>query len=449
MIHSRLFTPPRGATGARAADTVPAASSRSAESLLVVCVFVLMAVNIWFTSGGEGDAGDLQSSIPDQIVWCIVYFGAAVGLFRCRENLGDLVRGSLSIVALMLLASVSTMWSTNPSMTFKSAIALWGTSAFGYYIVSRFRLKEFVDILGVTCFVIAILSLLAVVLVPSIGVMHVAYPGAWRGIFNHKNHLGEFAVLSLLTFGTIIFSRSWPLRVAIVGAAFSLVLLVGSQDVSALVVCVIVLLAAALTALYLRGSRGLRFMRLALGVLALVIIGQGLLASGVDNQVLLNAVGRNETLTGRTTLLWPGVVQAISNRPWLGYGYNAFWLPNGDWNYFIGFNPTHAHNGLLQVCLDVGVLGATVAVLVILIALRRGVASLHRSLAECCAWPLLVVIYFVSVNLTESNLARYNNFDWVVFVVAFLYASQAAKNFPSGRTRESWVNGGLPDTGSS
>jgi exopolysaccharide production protein ExoQ len=418
--------------GARASDTVPAASSRSAESLFVVCVFVLMAVNIWFTSGGQGDAGDIQSSIPDQIVWCIVYLGAAVGLFRCREKVGDLVRGSLPIVALMVLASVSTMWSTNPSMTFKSAIALWGTSAFGYYIVNRFGLKEFVDILGVTCYVIAILSLLAIVFVPSIGVMHDPYPGAWRGIFIHKNHFGEFTVLSLLTFGTIIFSRSWPLRVAIVGASLSLALLVGSQDVSALVVCVTVLVAAALTSLYLRGSRGLRFMRLALGVSLLLIIGLGLLASGVDSQVLLNAVGRNETLTGRTTLLWPGVVQAISNRPWLGYGYGAFWLPNGDWNYFIGFNPFHAHNGYLQACLDVGVLGASIGVLTILIALRRGVASLHRGTAQCSAWPLLAVIYFIAVNLAESSLEKYNDFNWVLFVVAFLYASEAAKKLPSG-----------------
>ena len=161
----------------------------------------------------------------------------------------------------------------------------------------------------------------------------------------------------------------------------------------------------------------------------LFVIWLGLLASGVDSQVLLNAVGRNETLTGRTTLLWPGVVQAIYTRPWLGYGYNAFWLPDGDWNYFIGFNPSHAHNGFLQVCLDVGVLGASIAVLAILIALRRGVASLHRSIAQCSAWPLLAVIYFIAVNLTESNLEEYNNFNWVVFVVAFLYASQAAKYF--------------------
>jgi exopolysaccharide production protein ExoQ len=427
MIHSQSFTPPKGGIGARVSDEVPGASSRAAESLFVVCVFVLMAVNIWFTSGGQGAAGDVQSSIPDQVVWCMVYLVSAVVLFRCREKVGDLVRGSVPIVALMALASASTMWSTDPNMTFKSAIALWGTSAFSYYVVSRFRLKEFVDILGVTSFVIVILSLLAVVLLPSIGVMHVAYPGAWRGIFNHKNNLGEFAVFSLLTFGTIIFSRSWRPRVAIVGASLSLALLVGSQDVSALVVCAVLLVAAVLTAFYLRGSPGLRFMRLALGVSALLVIAVALLASGVDSQVLLNTLGRDETLTGRTTLLWPGVLQAISNRPWLGYGYNTFWLPNGDWNYFVGFNPTHAHNGFLQICLDVGILGAAVAALAILGALRRGVASLHWSLEQCSAWPLLAVIYFIVVNLTESNLARYNNFDWVVFVVAFLYASQAAK----------------------
>ena len=435
MIYAESVRPPKRA-GTRVSDTVPSVLPRSGESWLIVCVFVLMAVSVWF-SGNEGSTDLLRGSLQEQVVWGIAYFGAAIGLLRCRESLGGLIRSSLPVIAIILLASLSTIWSTDPSITLKRAIGLLGTSAFAYYIAGRFKLTEFVGILGVTCYGIAILSFLAIVLVPSIGVMHDSYAGAWRGIFIDKNVLGEFMALSLLTFGVVIFSKLWPRRLAVIGAALSLALLVGSQSVSPLIICAVLLIAIALTVLYRRGSHG-RLIALALGV-SLFLIGLSALAGGLDGQFILNALGRNDTLTGRTDL-WPQVVQAISNRPWLGYGYSAFWLPNGDFTYFISPNwtPNQSHNGYLEACLDVGVVGASTAVLAILVALRRGVASLDRHLASCYAWPLLAVIYFLAVNLTESSIAKYNNFNWIIFVVAFLYASQAAgKRQNEGRVRVS------------
>ena len=432
MIYSGLASPPKGATGIRALDTTSPRPSRSSESLFVVCVFVLIEVSLWF-GGTEGGADAMRGSLQAQVLWGIVYFAAAIGLFRCRKNLGELVRRSFPIIAIIALASVSIMWSTDPGITLKRAIGLWGTSAFGYYVVSRFRLKEFVDVLGVTCYAIVILSLVAITLVPSVGVMHDS--SAWRGIFAQKNILGEFMAISLLTFGTIIFSRSWPRSVAVVGVALSLALLVGSQSASALVICLLLLAGIGLTALYLRGARGRIIMLVVVASALLTLLG--LVASGLDTQAILNALGRDDTLTGRTDL-WPQVVQAISNRPWLGYGYSAFWLPNGDFTYFItsDWTPAHAHNGYLEACLDLGVVGATVAVLAILSGVRRGVALFDRHLAQCYAWPLLAVIYFLAVNLTESSIAKYNNFNWIVFIVAFLYASQAARELPAqGRPR--------------
>lgn len=428
MIYFRSLSLARGATGVRATDAAPSALLRSRGGLFVVCVIVLTASSLWF-SGTEGAADVMSGSLREQVLWGVVYLGAVIGIFRCRGNLRELLRGSLPIIAIMVLALVSTMWSTDPGITLKRAIGLWGTSAFAYYVASRFSLREFIAILGVACYATAILSLLAILLAPSIGVTQSYYAGAWRGIFFDKNYLGEFMVLSLLTFGIIILSRSWPRHVTLIGAALSAVLLLGSESVSALVISATLLIAAALMALWLQGARG-RFIALALGVSAL-LIGLGLYAYGVDSQALLDAVGRDQTLTGRTDL-WPQVVQAISNHLWLGYGYGAFWLPNGDMTYFIssGWTPAHAHNGYLEACLDLGAAGAIVAVLAILVALRRSVSLFGRQLAQCYAWPLLAVIYFMVANLTESSIATYNNFGWIVFVVAFLYASEAAKDPP-------------------
>ena len=68
--------------------------------------------------------------------------------------------------------------------------------------------------------------------------------------------------------------------------------------------------------------------------------------------------GRDLTFTGRTDI-WSYVVDAIKERPVLGYGYGAFWRADGFASYFVanrfGFFVSHAHSSMLDASLDLGV----------------------------------------------------------------------------------------------
>jgi exopolysaccharide production protein ExoQ len=403
-------------------SSVPSPRSLNVEGWFIVCVFVLMGVSVWFT-GAEGDDDIMRGSPLAQVLWGIVYLAAVVGLLRNRDKLPQLMRLSLPIIAIVALAAISTAWSADPTITLKRAFGLFGTTAFAYYIVSRFKLEEFVDILGLTCCVVIALSLLAVFFIPSVGIMQDEYAGAWRGIFNQKNIFGEFMALAFVTFATIMLSNTWRRWLATTGLVLAVLLIILSQSVTAWLVSLVLAFAICLAALYRRSSRG-RFAALAIGG-AVLLAAVTLFADGANSQALLGLVGRDETLTGRVDF-WPQVTQAISAHPLLGYGYGAFWLPNGDFSYFIhsGSIPAHAHDGYLEACLDIGILGSAVCVLAILIAMRRSAALLARGLTHSYAWPFLITICFVAINLTESSIAKYNNFNWIVFVIAFLYASQ-------------------------
>lgn len=168
--------------------SVPSPRPANIERLLIACVFVLLAGGLF--PGAKGDDDIMRGSSLAQLLWGIVYVGAVVGLLRHRDKLSQLMRLSLPIIAIVALALISTAWSIDPSITLRRALGLFGTTAFAYYVVSRFKLEDFVDIFGLTCCVVIALSLLAVFFVPSIGVMQKDYAGAWRGIFSHKNGLG-------------------------------------------------------------------------------------------------------------------------------------------------------------------------------------------------------------------------------------------------------------------
>src|SRR5207302_5013109 len=90
-------------------------------------------------------------------------------------------------------------------------------------------------------------------------------------------------------------------------------------------------------------------------------------------ELAVAALGRDVTLTGRTGL-WPLAVDAIAERWWFGHGYGAFWLGwDGEsasiWRG-LSWRPAHAHNGILDLGLELGVAGI-------------GLFSVGLSLSEC------------------------------------------------------------------
>src|SRR6185295_2852167 len=75
---------------------------------------------------------------------------------------------------------------------------------------------------------------------------------------------------------------------------------------------------------------------------------------------LFSALDRDETLTGRVDV-WKDV-QAMVTNPLLGFGYESFWL--GDRLTYLWkrhpWQPNQAHNGYLEVYLNLGIVGLTI-----------------------------------------------------------------------------------------
>src|SRR5262249_38003099 len=105
---------------------------------------------------------------------------------------------------------------------------------------------------------------------------------------------------------------------------------------------------------FVRALRGTGTFLYTTAMLALIIAVAGGL---VLWEPLLLALDKDSTLTGRTDI-WTLVVDAIAERPWLGYGYGVFWQPENPraqliW-YVLDWQFTHAHNGWLETLLQLG-----------------------------------------------------------------------------------------------
>jgi exopolysaccharide production protein ExoQ len=203
--------------------------------------------------------------------------------------------------------------------------------------------------------------------------------------------------------------------VAVLGAGLcgALVLLSRSSTSLVLVVAVLPLL------LLSEAMRRRRSFAVALVPLAMVVLG-GVEMWALENQgTILGWLSRDTTLSGRTAL-WTVLLEDVGRRTWLGYGYSAFWVGWGGesadvWRA-VGWDPAHAHNGFLDIVLQLGAFGLLTFLAGFALAVVQAVRTLHRTDSGAAIWPLAYLAFLLLFNLTESSLLGHDNLFWALYV---------------------------------
>ncbi|WP_313949199.1 O-antigen ligase [Leptolyngbya sp. FACHB-261] len=361
-------------------------------------------------------------------------FGVAVVSFLLLiqepKKLFSVVRQEKLLWILLAIALSSVLWSYAPTATLRQVTSLISSTLFGIYFASRYTLKQQLQILACALGIAATLSLAIILLLPKYGVMgmsgttqpeHLAHLGAWRGAYSHKNILGYNMLLAGLVFFYCIHRTSWYRWLAWAGLMLSVTLVLGSTSKTALVI-LLTLIALLLLCKALRWSYGSSFLLFTATIL-LSVSFVFLIATNLE--FILQDMGRDLTLTGRTQL-WAALSSVPPEHPWLGYGYGVFWLKPNErtlavWNMVGGWKAPNGHNGLLDVWLDLGLLGLSTFILSFIMTSVRAIHWLRQGKNAERAFPLAYLIFLFLVNLTESVLLRSNSsFFWFLYVAVSL-----------------------------
>jgi exopolysaccharide production protein ExoQ len=361
-------------------------------------------------------------------------FLVAIGILLARwsSSLRAAVRNP-SVILLLALAGTSYLWSEAPRLTLWRAGILFGTSAFGVYLAVRFSLKELLRLLAVAFGIIAVSSLLYALFLPWYGVSAFSR-GAWQGIYSQKNTLGLYAALGSVVFALVAWDRGRGRWVAALGAGLCGVLVLLSHSSTALVLVLAVLPLLPLSEVMRRRSSFV----VALAPLAMVLLG-GVAMWALENKgTILGWLGRDPTLSGRTGL-WTVLLEAVGRRPWLGYGYSAFWVGWGGesaevWSA-VGWDSPHAHNGFLDVALQLGAIGVLTFIAGLALAVVQALRALWRSDSADGIWPIAFLVFLLLFNLTESTLLRHDSLIWALYVATVSApVPQRARYHPPGRS---------------
>jgi exopolysaccharide production protein ExoQ len=357
---------------------------------------------------GEQDPAYIHSQIIGQV--CVFSIIAVLLLVRWRSVLRGVTAAAWPLL-LCGLAILSTEWSLDHMFTLRRGIILLATTLFAVYLASHFDWEEQLDAFGWMTVVAVFGSYVLIVFFPDYGVSHDLHWGNWKGLFPHKNLLGLYMAFGILL---MVFGRpgglpKW-LRIATLLGAIGLLVFSGSATaLVSLLVCF-----ALYPLVYLFGLRGKRTLPLWVPMLPL-FISAGLFAL-LNSSRLLELLGRDSTFTGRADL-WRIAISAIHDDPWLGHGYSIFWhtVTTESTGVLISAT-THAHDGYLDLCIDLGFVGLLVFVIGFLLFAKRAFTMLSNKSTAASKWPLIFLTLFATYNIAESSLLRTHTFMWIPFV---------------------------------
>ncbi|MBD2677969.1 MULTISPECIES: O-antigen ligase [Nostoc] len=415
----------------------------SAEQLItVICLIIYSGTPLdpFLTEGYTLQEGDRTIF---RLLYTLTYGIAFLLIILRWKKVIYVISKNKLLWALLGFCAISSFWSLDPDTTTRRVFGLIGTTFFGVYLASRYTLKEQLKLCAYMLAISAIACFLVVFLIPQYGLGGDEQASAWRGIYSQKNILGRRFVLS----GAIFFFLAMTTRqnrwVLWLGYVASAILVLFSSSTTSLGNLLI------LTGTFPVYQRVLRFRYTTLiptltFIATISIAFYALFVTYADQ--ILGSIGKDTTLTGRSEI-WPAVLEMIQKKPLLGYGYGAFWFgADTSGAAYVqesaGWPVPSAHNGFLDLCLALGIVGFLIFIAGFLSSLFKGIYLIRlNKMVENNVWLLIYLTFLAVSNFTETILIEQNSIEWTLYVSAIL-SSQLSHNF-----KESYKNTFTANTG--
>jgi O-antigen ligase len=406
---------------------------------LIVSLFLLITLGLFWTPNayfGTVTALSGESNPYSAASFAVLAGILAIGCVVRRDRILRLLYCAWPVFALVGLAFLSAYWSEAPYLTLRHAGTLAETTLFGIYLLARYDLGQLVALL-VKVFVVAALASFAMMLIaPNLAIAHnINHLDSWRGAFTDKNDLGSVAAIAILISLFAFWSRNGGRWIAAISIAANILLLQLADSKTPLVGLVAALYVAILCA-SLRRRTGTG-MALGYVLTTIGLAGAAFVAFHFAGAMAL--LNRSPTLTSRTQI-WDLTIAFFGHKPWLGYGYVAFWRQDGvaahQVQALLQWPVPTAHNAWIETGLAMGWLGIGLQAFVWLVASYRVGRALTLPAVHHVVLSAGILAMIFVIMLTESTFLSPGSIIWVLFTVVTVHLGHQTILYRAARRSE-------------
>jgi exopolysaccharide production protein ExoQ len=372
------------------------------------------------------------SPLDAQIFAALLAVGVMIVLARAGR-VSTLLSWNLPLVIFVLYCGLSVLWSEYHVVAFKRWTKAVGDVVMVVVVLTeRDPVAALKRLLSRCGFLLIPLSILLIKYYPSMGRAYNYWTGMPYnvGVATGKNGLGYICLLfglgSLWRVVELLRGGGSPGKTGPLIAHGAIVvmtvwLFVAADSATSLACC---LAGGGLIAA--TGCEGLARRPVAVHLLVGAVLFLALYGLFLNPGVgLVEAVGRDATLTGRTEL-WDRLLPMTVD-PLFGTGFESFWL--GErlekmWRIY-AFHPQQSHNGYLEVFLNLGWVGVGLIGLVMAWGYRHLVRSLRRA-PELGSLRLGFFVVTAMYNLTEHAFRELHPM-WIAFLLAVTVVPEVSR----------------------
>jgi exopolysaccharide production protein ExoQ len=371
-------------------------------------------------------AGVEQGSPIDRLIYSALILFSIVILSKRIAALSKILTNNKWIVLWFLYCGISIAWSDYPFVAFKRLINGIGTALMALVVMTELNPVESLKTLVRRCaYVLIPLSILLIKYYRDLGIVFNEWTGEEMvtGVTGNKNLLGALCLFTgFLFFYDVV--TSWHHKNEPVNNKKKLV-------INILLLCMIVLL-------LIKSNSATSLVTFLIGCSIFIAFGFPIIKKNIKNvgilififcivlfileqtfnlseTIIVEHLGRNMTFTERS-FLWSALLDTGTN-PIIGTGYGSFWVGKRlelIWSKFI-WQPNEAHNGYLEIYLELGLLGLALLSGMIMNTYRK----VRRSFIYEFDYARLRMGLLAAVllhNITEASFNRVS-LMWFIFLI--------------------------------
>lgn len=381
-------------------------------------------VALWVNPGAirVSSEGLLEGSPHDRAFYLILTVIGILILSRRKIEWTQILQNNRWLLLLFLFGMISILWSNYPFVAFKR----W-TKAVGNLIMVLVVLTDPNPVEALKTlfrrwsYVLIPLSIVLIKYYRHLGVTYNYWTGneMLAGVTTDKNALGRLCLVGGLFFfweivaiwhNKVVFIDKKKVVVYVFMLLMTLWLLIKAGSATSLlclIVGVFVLISLGVPII----SRNLKY----IGIYAFfTVFGFLILQFLFDiNKIILLNLGRDETLTERTDI-WKMLLN-IGTNPWVGSGYESFWLGDNLTKIWTKWLINESHNGYLEIYLTQGLIGLLLLMIVIVVAYRNCKRELFFNF-DFGKFKMALLIVCLLYNITEAGF-RGIDLIWFIFLL--------------------------------
>jgi len=382
----------------------------SIDLLIKINSFLLIYITFFttkipFDPSNYGDIfAEETTDIKNQIVYLFLFFSSLVILSKRFEKIFSFIRSEKYLSLFVLVCLFSALWSDYSLLSIKRSFQL--------FVIFLVIIEALVNIdpeilLKQLKIVVSLYVFFNLFAGFRIGAAIDPIFHTWRGIEVQKNHLAQTSIYCLLS--SVVFIRfDKSLKPKIYDALLifvSVFLIYKARSSTAILVLMMIMFVGFIFQIESIFSK-FGFGRSFLALIFLFILGFTFIFLFFSSEIfslIPGYFGKDMTLSGRIPI-WEHTWTEIEKKLLLGYGFATYWIMGHPRleifaEYFEGFKVNQAHNGYLEIMLQLGIVGTIFFLFLIATYIYR-MFKINNNLA------ILVLVAILTLNYTESALFK-------------------------------------------